>query len=125
MNRNEVEQVIQDFFDADYAGDADRMAISFHDDAEFFEYNAKRDALRKMSGAAFVDGFRNKPDDAPPPDYPRFNEILSIDFTGENTAVARTRMRVRNMMFTDILCLMRINGVWGIIVKIASGVPVE
>jgi hypothetical protein len=122
MNRSDVEKVVNEFFDADYVRDADRLDKIFHEGSEFFALS-KEGVLIRRTGKEFVNGFRNP--GATHQEYPRFNEILSIDFTGENTAVARTKMRVGNTMYTDILCLMCINGVWGIIAKIASGVPIE
>ncbi|MCL1913749.1 MAG: nuclear transport factor 2 family protein [Eubacteriaceae bacterium] len=121
MDRKEIETVIQSFFDADYERDADKMEAVFHEGSEFFELG-KDGVLVKRSGKEFAGGMRRFA--GIQADYPRAEEILSIEFTGENTAVARTRMRVRNTLFTDILCLMRLDGKWGIIAKIASGVPI-
>ena len=126
MDRTEIEKVIYEFFESDYLRDADRMDVLFHEESEFFEFN-KGGTLVKKTGKEFVNGFRSSgaaATGASQPKYPQMNEILSIDFTGENTAVARTRMRVKDTLFTDILCFMRINGVWGIIAKVASGVPI-
>jgi hypothetical protein len=63
--------------------------------------------------------------DAPKPDYKRQDEILAIDFTGENTAVARVKLRVGNTLFTDILSFMRLDNKWAVISKVFSGVPVS
>jgi hypothetical protein len=63
--------------------------------------------------------------DAPKREYPRQDEILSIDFTGENTAIARVKLRVGNTQFTDMLCFMRLDNNWGVISKVYSGVPAE
>jgi len=127
MDRTDVEKVIYEFFEADYIRDADRLDAVFHEKSEFFGFD-KDGGLVRRTGKEFVNGFRRSGADAgaaQQPDYPRLNEILSIDFTGENAAVARTKMRVRNTLFTDIMCLMRIDGAWSIVAKIASGVPIE
>jgi hypothetical protein len=124
MDRKEIENVIQTFFNADYAHDVAKMATIFHKGSEFFEIDQDGSLIRK-SGEAFVQGLPPSATDESGKVYPRVNEILSIDFTGENAAVARTKMRVRNTLYTDILCFMRLNGSWGIVAKIASGVPAE
>lgn len=123
MDRKEIEKLIWTFFDASYARDLDGMAACFHQGSEYLGFNPDG-TLEKMSGEAFIAGLRVLVADHPSPDYPRFNEILSIDFTGENAAVARTKIRVMNILYTDILCFMRLNGKWGIITKLASGVPI-
>jgi uncharacterized protein (TIGR02246 family) len=123
MDRQAIECVIQNFFDASYAADPEKMAGVFHSEMQFFGFD-REGGLVKKSKDSFVDGYRQNAKDPAWPDFPRVNEILSIDFTGDNTAVSRTRVRIRNTLFTDIFCFMRINGEWRIIAKVASGVPV-
>ncbi len=124
MDRKAIERVIQNFFDASYAADPEKMSGVFHSEMQFFGFD--RDGnLVKRSKDSFVDGYRANAKDPAWPDFPRVNEILSIDFTGENTAVSRTRVRIRNTLYTDIFCFMRLGGEWRIIAKVASGVPVE
>lgn len=123
MERKKIEKLIWTFFDASYAGDLDTMAACFHPGSEYLGFNPDG-SLEKMSGEAFIAGLRVMSAKGPRPEYPRVNEILSIDFTSENAAVARTKIRVMDTLYTDILCFMRLNGKWGIIAKIPSGVPV-
>ena len=122
MDFKEVEEVVQNFFDADYARDVSRLDTIFLEGSEFFGFDNNGRLIRK-TGKEFVNGFRNT--DSNHLDYPKYNEIISLDFASENTAVVRTKMRVRNTMYSDILCLMNIEGTWGIVAKIASGVPIE
>ena len=124
MDHKEIESIIEAFFDASYTRDADKMATAFHAGSEYFGFS-KDGALSKRTGADFVEGIRKSSASSSQPEYPRVQEIISIEFTGENAAVARTKLRVGNTLYTDILCFMRLGGVWGIIAKIASGVPVD
>ena len=124
MDRKEIESVIQNFFDASYAADPEKMADVFHSEMQFFGFD-KDGELVKKSKDSFVDGYRANAKDPSWPDFPRVNEIISIDFTGENTAVARTKVRIRKTLYTDIFCFMRLKGEWRIIAKIASGVAIE
>ena len=124
MDRSGVEQVVQGFLDANYARDWEKVNTIFHDDFEFFVHD-ENGGLRKRSKAEYVGSVRANAADESWPYYPSYNEILSIDFTGENTAVARTKLRIKNKIYTDILCLMRLDGVWGIIAKVAASAPIE
>jgi uncharacterized protein (TIGR02246 family) len=123
MERKDIEQVIQRFFDASYAADPVRMETVFHDDFSFFGFDGEG-KLVKRTKDQFVEGYRNNAKDPTWPDFPRVNEIVSIDFTGENTAVSRTKVRIRNTLYTDIFCFMRLNREWRIISKVATGVPI-
>jgi hypothetical protein len=122
--RQEIEAVVQRFFDASYAADPVKMETVFHDGFQFFGFDADKN-LVKRDKEQFVEGYRRNSKDSSWPDYPRVNEIVSIDFTGENTAVARTKIRIRSTLYTDIFCFMRIGGEWRIISKVAAGVPIE
>jgi uncharacterized protein (TIGR02246 family) len=124
MDRKEIEQVIQRFFDASYAADPEKMATVFHSEMQFFGFDAEG-GLVKKSKDSFVDGYRANAKDPNWPGFPRVNEVISIDFTGENTAVSRTKVRIRNRLYTDIFCFMKLNGEWRIIAKVASGVAIE
>lgn len=123
-DRREIEAVIQTFFDASYAADPEKMATVFHDEFQFFGFD-KEGNLAKKNKESFVDGYRANAKDPSWPDFPRVNEVISIDFTGENTAVTRTKVRIRKTLFTDIFCFMRLGGEWRIIAKVAAGVPAE
>ena len=121
MDSSEIRAVIQTYFDAGYEPDGEKMASVFHDAAHIYGHT-EDGGLNDMTKQAFVDLVASG---SARPDYPRYDEILSIDFTGENTAVARVKLRVRNILFTDMLCFMRLDGRWAVISKVMSGVPAE
>ena len=121
MDREAVEKVIQTFFDASYEGDGEKMAATFHKGSEYFGFD-ENGGLHKMSGEEFLAPIRKY---GKPAEYPRVSEILSIDFGRENTAVVRTRIRVFDTMYNDIMTLMYLDGKWGIVAKVASGVPID
>jgi hypothetical protein len=123
MDTIEIESVIQNYFDAIYENSGDKMSTVFHSVAHIYGHG-EGGALRDMDKVSFVKLVDSQGADAPKPDYKRLDEILSIDFTGENTAAARVKVRVRNTLFTDILSFMRLDGKWAVIAKVFSGVPV-
>jgi len=124
MNEKEIKAVIQNYFDAGYESSGEKMAEVFHDVAHIYGHD-ENGALRDMDKDMFVKLVGSGPPDGQAPSYPRQDEILSIDFTGENTAVARLKLRVGNILFTDILSFMNISGKWVVISKLYSGVLVD
>jgi hypothetical protein len=122
--RKEIEKGIQNFFDASYAADPVKMADCFHSEFQFFGFDANGN-LVKRSKDSFVDGYRARAKEADYPDFPRVNEVVSIEFTGKNAAVSITKVRIKKTLYTDIFSWMKLNGEWRIIAKVASGVPIE
>ena len=124
MDSTEIKAVIQTYFDASFEHSGEKMSQVFHNAAHIYGHG-EAGALNDMSKEFFVKLVGTPRPGSPKPEYPRQDEILSIDFTGENTAVARVKLRVGNTLFTDMLCFMRLDNKWGVISKVFSGVPIE
>jgi hypothetical protein len=122
MDVKEIQEIIQMYFDGSFEGSREKMDKVFHQAAHIYGHSPDGD-LRDMPRDFFVDLVGSKPDNSP--SFPREDEIISIDFTGADTAVARVKLRVANTRFTDILSFMKLDGKWGVIAKLFSGVPVE
>ena len=120
MDSSEIRAVIQTYFDASYENSGDKMREVFNDAAHIYGHDGDG-ALRDWEKETFAKMVGDKTGS----DYPRLNEILAIDFTGENTAVARVKLRVGDIIFTDVLSFIRVDGKWSIISKLLSGVPVD
>ena len=124
MDVDGIKKVIQAYFDTGYASDGAGMAEVFHDGSHL--YRAGEDgSLIDWDKKFFVELVGKTEAGDSGPGYPRYDEILSIDFTDENTAVARVKVRVQDTLYTDILCFLRLNGKWGIMSKVFTGVPAE
>ena len=119
MDENEIREVIQAYFDSGYTADEKGMSEVFHDGSHLYTIG-KDGELVDWEKEFFV-----KRVGTTETGFPRYNEILSIDFVGEGVAVARVKVRVRDTLFTDILCFVRLNGKWGVISKVFAGVPAE
>ena len=117
MDSNEIKKVLQTYFDACNENCGDKMDSILHNAAHVYGH-AEGGTLNDMDKEFFVDLIRSE---QPAEDFPRADEILSIDFTGENTAIARVKLRVGNTLYTDILSLIRLEGKWMIISKLYSG----
>ena len=124
MDSAEIRGIIQTYFDASYESSGEKMAMVFHGAAHVYGLG-ENGVLADMDKDSFVKLVGTPRPGAPASGYPRQDEIISIDFTGDNTAVARVRLRVATTLFTDMLCFMRIDGKWGVISKVFSGVPAE
>jgi hypothetical protein len=122
MDTAEIKKAIQLYFDGCYEGCGEKMAQVFHDAAHVYGHNPDGN-LADTPKADFVIRVGSRAADAPA--FPREDELISIDFTGENTAAVRLKVRVFNTRYTDILSFMRINGNWVIIAKLFAGIPVE
>ena len=124
MDANEIKKVIQAYFDTGYDADGEGMADVFHDVAHLYSCD-ENGGLINWDKGFFVNIVGTSVPGASENGYPRYDEILSIDFTGENTAVARVKVRVGDTVYTDILSFLRIDGKWGIIAKVFTGAPAD
>ena len=121
MDATEIKKIIQLYFDGSYEGNQEKMDQVFHQAAHIYGH-APDGTLTDMPRDFFVSRVGSRPADAQP--FPREEEIISIDFTGDATAVARVKLRVFHTRFTDILSFAYLDGKWGVISKLYSGVPV-
>ena len=122
MDDTKIREVIKGYFDAGYVDDGDAMGEAFHDAAHLYSRN-EDGTLNDCPRQDFVDRLNSRDTDPDDPGYPRYDEILSIEFTGENTAVALVKVRVRDTVYTDILSFLRLGDRWAIIAKVFTGVP--
>ena len=124
MDVNEIKEVIRAYFDTSYESDRDGMAEVFHDGSHLY-FRGEDGGLLDWDKEFFMNVIETNPPGSGDPGYPRHDEILSIDFTGENTAVARVKIRVKDTLYTDILCFLKVGDKWGVISKVFTGEPAE
>ena len=123
MSEKAICEVIQLYFDASYEGSGEKMARVFHAPAHIYGRNSEGE-LTDTPKDAFVARV-GAPRPADRPVYPRQEEIISIDFTGQFTAVARVKLRVGQTLYTDVLSFMELGGEWRVIAKMLSGVRIN
>jgi len=124
MDTNAIKDVIQTYFDACYENSREKMKKVFHDPAHVY-VRAEDGALKDWDKTTFVGFFSDSATEEPKPSYPRSDKILSLDFIGEEAAVARVELRIRDTAYTDILCFMLLDGKWGVISKVYTEKPAE
>jgi len=121
MDDSGIKEVIQLYFDGCSEGDTGKIERVFHDAAHIYGHG-ENGTLVDWPKDAFVKVVGSHESNAQNP-TPRHDEIVSIDFTGENAAVARVKISVGKTLYTDVLSFLRLEGKWGVISKMYSGAP--
>ncbi|NLT57345.1 MAG: nuclear transport factor 2 family protein [Clostridiales bacterium] len=122
-NQREIAEVIGRYFDASYHGSGQGMLGVFHAAAHIYGRN-EQGGLIDWPAAEFA----RLVDSGTAPaatNQPREDEIVSICFTGEQTAVAIVKLRLFQTRYTDILTFLSIDGNWRVIAKALSAEKVE
>ena len=118
MSNSEIKDLIGQYFNANFDANAEKIAELFHDQARIYGFG-RGGVFVNMDKASFVKKIEsNRPNT---PDE-KIGEILSIDLLGEHAAVARVKIQVGDMLFTDSLNFLHLDGKWSIIAKVFSGV---
>jgi len=117
MDEKGLREALDIFFEATNTANAEMFAKVFHDDAH--RYQVGDDGVLSIwDKPTFLNVIRSITES-----WTAYNELLSIDFTSENTAAVRLKVRVKNLIYTDILSFIRVDGKWMIISKLTCGVP--
>ncbi|HTR86251.1 MAG TPA: nuclear transport factor 2 family protein [Reyranella sp.] len=110
-----IEKVLHTYFDGLYEGDTKKLGEAFHPAShlyaagpdgkaidwpreKWFEYVSGRPSAKSQGSA-------------------RADRIVSIDFSGPNTAFAKVECQLPPRYFTDYLTLLKADGRWQVISK--------
>lgn len=107
--------VLQDYFDALYHCDVNRLERVFHPAAIYATADETPFLHRTMDVYFPVVAARESPASR---GEERRDHIDAIEFAGDNTALARVRCSIGARDFVDLLTLVRVEGEWRIIAKI-------
>ena len=124
MDTTKIKAAAQTYLDACYESDGDKFREVFHENAHVYGFNEKGE-LSDRTKDEFIGFVEGRKTPSYKPSFPRQEEILSIEFADDKTAVVRLKVRVMNMMFSDILGFMCLDGKWKIISKLYTGAPIE
>ncbi|AWB08275.1 hypothetical protein A6A40_24835 (plasmid) [Azospirillum humicireducens] len=111
----DIGDVLQDYFDALYFCDVDKLQSVFHPRAIYATADEAPLLYRTMEDYVPVVAARQSPASR---NEARRDHIDAIDLAGENTAVARVRCSIGQRDFVDFLTLVRTDGRWRIIAKV-------
>ena len=110
-----VEKALQVYFDGLYEGDTGKLGEAFHANSHLYAPGADGKATDWPRGELFkmVDGRPSGKASG----LARADRIVSIDFSGPNTAIAKVECQLPPRYFTDYLTLLKVDGRWQIISK--------
>lgn len=107
-------EAIQRYFDLMYDCDVSRFDQVFHPTAQL---HGVRDGALTVWPAATYREVLSKRQAPKSVGAPRQDEILMIDFTSPDQALAKVRVRIHQNVFVDYLTFLKIDGEWRITAK--------
>lgn len=113
-DRSSVEAVVNQYFDALYEGDADKMGTIFHPSADLRW--VEKGELKVLTVPDWL-GLIRKRASAKADGKPREDFIVTIDRSDDNTAFIKVRCQLPPRYFTDYLVAMKLTDGWQIVSK--------
>lgn len=110
-----VQSVLNEYFDGLYFSDADRLARVFHPRSHYVSVTDGSLTYKSMDEYLPVVRARQSPASR---DEPRRDRIVSIEFAGDKTAIARVECSIADRFFSDLLTLIFVDARWQIISKV-------
>lgn len=111
----EIVAALGDYFDGLHHSDADKLGQLFHPQAIYA--CGTEGSLTCLSMAEYLPMVAKRPSPASRGE-PRHDRILSIEFAGPVTALARVECAIGEKRFTDLLSFIRLDGHWRLVAKV-------
>jgi hypothetical protein len=111
----EIVAVLGDYFDGLHHSDADKLGRIFHPQAIYA--CGTEGSLTHLTMDQYLPMVAKRPSPASRGE-PRRDRILSIEFAGPVTALARVECAIGPKRFTDLLSFIRLDGRWRLIAKV-------
>lgn len=109
-----VEAVLWTYLDGLHEGDTKKLAAAFHEGSHL--YSVTGGAVSDLPRAQWLEMVASRPS-AKSRGLKRTDRIVSIDFAGPETAVAKVECSIHPRYFTDYLNLLKLEGGWRIVSK--------
>ena len=113
-DRSTVEAVVQNYFDALYEGDAEKMSTVFDASADLRW--VEKGQLQVLTVPDWLDRIRKRPSGRAE-GKARKDFIVTIDRSDDNTAFIKVRCQLPPRYFTDYLVAMKLSDGWRIVSK--------
>jgi hypothetical protein len=107
--------LLREYFDGLYHSDTHRLRRVFHPQAIYATADGDTPTILRMDAYFYIVDRRPSPASR---GEARSDRILSIDFIGPVTALAKVQCAIRPRHFTDLLTLIHVEGRWQIIAKV-------
>jgi hypothetical protein len=111
----QIEEVLTTYFDGLYFSDTERLARVFHPHALYA--SATEGSLTHLTMAEYFPIVDARPSPASRNEERR-DRITSVELAGPVTATARVECAIGPRHFTDLLCLVKLEGRWRIVSKV-------
>ncbi|MGJ8693043.1 MAG: nuclear transport factor 2 family protein [Thalassotalea sp.] len=111
----QLEQVLKIYFDGLYWGDIRRLKNVFHPKAQYSCATNGELIHMEMEQYFSLVATRISPAEAK---HQRSDKIISLDFAGNNTALAKVQCSIQAKAFIDYLSFIFIDNQWQIIAKV-------
>jgi len=109
-----VEKVVRTYLDGLYEGDTGKLAQAFHEVSHLYSVSDGGVAdVPREKWFEFVKG-RASPQSK---GLQRTDRIVSVDFSGPETAFVKVECSIHPRYFTDYLTLLKLNGGWRVVSK--------
>jgi len=111
----EVEKTLRTYFDGLYEGDTKKLGEAFHPASHLYSVSSEG-AAADLPRADWFKAVESRPSAKSKGDERR-DRIVSIDFSGPATAIAKVECQLPPRYYTDYLTLLKIDGRWQVIAK--------
>lgn len=111
----ELVTALGDYFDGLHHSDAGKLGQLFHPQAIYA--SGTQGSLTHLTMDQYLSMVAKRPSPASRGE-PRRDRILSIEFAGPVTALARVECAIGEKRFTDLLSFIRLDGRWRLIAKV-------
>jgi hypothetical protein len=111
----EIEKVLQVYFDGLYEGDTKKLGQAFHPASHLYSAgpDGKAADMPRADWFKMVESRKSARENG----SERRDRIVSIDFSGPQTAFAKVECQIPPRYFTDYLTLLKADGRWQVIAK--------
>lgn len=118
----EVIAAVQDYFDAFYESDIEKMRRVFHPDCRLFSY--QDDALQAEDLEPYLERVAARPSPASL-GHLRYDKILMIDKVAPELALIKSQAARLPRLYTDYVTMLKIQDQWRVMSKTFSWVLIE
>lgn len=109
-----VEKVVWTYLDGLYEGDTEKLGQAFHEVSHL--YSMHEGGVNDLPRQKWFELVKGRPS-AQSKGLPRTDRIVSIDFSGPETAFVKLECSIHPRYFTDYLTLLKLNDGWKVVSK--------
>lgn len=109
-----VEKVVTTYLDGLYEGDTEKLGQAFHEVSHL--YSMHEGGVADLPREKWFEMVKSRPS-AKSKGLPRADRVVSIDFSGPETAFVKVECALHPRYFTDYLTLLKLKDGWKVVSK--------